>query len=312
VKRQRLIFTSLVTLSACVSSQALAQSAPGHAAPAVGGLVDNAVRSGLVMHNAPDWLKRTDISVQGITSGKPTWSIETIQPLYQTPQSLTDTVFFQGRWGRRDGDDTLNLGLGYRRLLDDKSWLLGVNAFYDVTRQDSHRRAGLGLEAIGRYITLRTNYYDGLSGVRTVSSSGGSSTTEKALDGVDYELDTPVPYAPWLRFSATGFRWNAATSGYPNLKGETFLLRGNLSAQWSLELGRTNDNYNSGRNFARVTWNPGASPGNGISGNLMNSGSSRAALQARDLTLHTLDKVRRQNDMIVEQKSGGIVIARKD
>lgn len=300
---------------ALASTQALAQAAPqagATGAPTIGSLVDNTIRSGLKMQDAPEWLKRTDISVQGITSGKPTWSIETIQPLYQTPKSLTDTIFFQGRWGRRDGDDTFNLGLGYRRLLDDKSWLLGVNTFYDMTRQDSHRRAGLGLEAIGRYVTLRTNYYNGLSSVRTVSTAGGSSTTEKALDGVDYELETPVPYAPWLRFSASGFRWSAATAGYPDLKGDTYLLRGNLSASWSLEVGRTNDNYNNGRTIARLTWTPGANPGNGISTDLMASGRSGAAFQARDLTLHTLDKVRRQNDMVVERKSGGVVIARKD
>lgn len=312
MKRQRLLLSTLAALMACAGSQVLAQAASSGAGPAIGSAVDNAVRSGLKMRDAPDWLKRTDISVEGITSGKPTWSVETIQPLYQTPKSLTDTVFFQGRWGRRDGDDTLNLGLGYRRLLDDKSWLLGVNTFYDMTRQDSHRRVGLGLEAIGRYVTLRTNYYDGQSGVRTVSTAGGSSTTEKALDGVDYEIETPVPYAPWLRFSAAGFRWNAATAGYPDLKGDTFLLRGNLSSAWSVELGRTNDNYNNGRTFARLTWTPGADPGNGISTNLMTAGRSGAALQARDLTLHTLDKVRRQNDMVVERKSGGVVIARKD
>ena len=301
---------SLMVMLVGCNLPAYAQSSAGGAAAA--SALDNTVRAGLTVKDPPDWLKRTDISVQGITSGKPTWSIETLQPLYQTPKSLTDTVFFQGRWGRRDGDDTLNLGLGYRRLLDDKSWLLGVNTFYDVTRQDSHRRIGLGLEAIGRYVTLRSNYYDGQSGVRTVSTAGGSSTTEKALDGVDYELETPVPYAPWLRFSAAGFRWSAATAGYPDLKGDTFLLRGNLSATWSLEVGRTNDNYNNGRTFARLTWTPGANPGNGISTHLLASGRSGAAFQARDLTQHTLDKVRRQNDMVVERRAGGIVIARKD
>jgi len=282
------------------------------AASAVGGAVGNWLKSGLSQSSAPDWLRRTDISIESMDRSKPTWSIETIQPIYQTPRTLTDTVFFQGRWGQRNSDDTVNLGLGYRRLTDEKTWLLGVNSFYDITSKNNHQRLGLGAEAIGQYLSLRTNYYSAISGIRTISEVNGVTTTEKALDGYDYEIDTPVPYAPWMRFSANGFRWKAATSGYPDLVGETYSLRGNFTRTLSLELGHTNDNYNNGRGFVRLNWNFGGIQTGGVTRNLSSGGYSGAAFEARDLTKHTLDKVRRQNDIVVERKSGGVAIARKD
>lgn len=262
--------------------------------------------------NAPRWLERTDISLEGMQDNKPTWSLETIQPIFQTPGTLRNTVFFQGRWAHRNSDDTFNLGIGYRRLLTDKTWLLGVNSFYDTTRDNDHQRVGLGLEAIGQYLTFRGNYYEAISGVKTLSTVNGVTTTEKALDGFDYEADIPIPYAPWLRFAATGFHWRAATAGYPDLKGEKFSLRGNITSAISLELGRTDDNYTPGRTFAKIVWNIAGVPTNGAGGTLLGKSAATAAFQARDLSQHTLDKVRRQNDMIVEKKTGGVVIARKD
>jgi hypothetical protein len=268
----------------------------------------------LLGSDAPDWLKRTDISGEGIERGKPTFAIETVQPLYQTPKTLRDTIFFQGRLAHRNSDSTLNLGLGYRHLLEDKTWLLGVNSFFDTTTKSDHQRIGVGAEAIGQFITFRTNYYNAISGVKTVSTVNGATTTEHALDGYDYELETPIPYAPWLRFAATGFHFSAATSGYPDLKGEKYSLIGNLTRNIYLEIGSTDDNYRSSQNFIKLTWNVGGAPSSGTKDSLFGGAKQvlGTAFQARDLSKHTLDKVRRQNDMVVERKSGGIVIARKD
>lgn len=262
----------------------------------------------------PDWLKRTDINVEGIERGKPTWSIETVQPIYQTPRTLRDTFFFQGRWANRNADNTLNLGLGYRYLFDDKTWLLGINGFYDTTTKHDHQRVGVGAEAIGQFVTFRTNYYNATSGVKTISVVDGVSTTERALDGYDYELEAPIPYASWLRFSANGFRFMAATAGYPDLKGSRYTLIGNLTPNLSLEVGSTDDNYRASQNFVKLTWNVGGNPSIGTKDSLFGGPkqTQTAAFQARDLSKHTLDKVRRQNDMIVERKSGGVVIGRKD
>jgi adhesin/invasin len=255
--------------------------------------------------NLPEWLRRTDFSVESMDRSKPTWSIETVQPIYQTPNTLRDTVFFQGRLGHRNSDNTINLGVGYRYLLNDKTWLLGVNAFYDMTTRHDHQRSGLGVEAIGQYVTFRTNYYNGTSGEKTVSTSNGLVTTEKALDGYDFEADAPLPYLPWMRLSASAFRWKSATAGVQNVKGDKFALRANLSRHFSLELGVEDDNSRQSNSFVMLTYNAFGAPGNGVPGVLFGGLRASEAFQARDLAQHTLDKVRRQNEIVVERKSAG-------
>lgn len=279
------------------------------AAQAANQLAAGAVKNALG-NNMPAWLKRTDVSIEGLEHGKPTWSIETIQPLYQTPNSLRDTLFFQGRWAYRNDDNTVNLGVGYRRLLDDQTWLLGVNGFFDTTTRYSHQRVGLGAEAIGQYMTFRANYYDAISGAKTISSIAGVNTTEQAMDGYDFELDAPVPYLPWLRVAATSYRWKSATAGTSDLTGNKFALRGNITPSISFEIGRQDDNFNLPAKYVNISYNFGATPTNGVGGSLFGEIKSGNAFQARDLTKHTLDKVQRQNDIVVERKSGGVIIAR--
>ncbi|MDI1270860.1 MAG: inverse autotransporter beta domain-containing protein [Polaromonas sp.] len=263
----------------------------------------------------PDWLRRTDISVESMDRSNPTWSVETVQPLYQTPRTLRDTVFFQGRWARRNSDNTFNLGLGYRNLLEDKTWLLGLNTFYDTTTRYDHKRWGLGAEAIGQYLTFRTNFYHAISGERTISLVNGISTTEKALSGHDFEIDAPLPYLSWMRVAANAYRWRSATSGVEDIKGARLALIGNISRNVSLELGRQDDNYTRPASYIKISYNLLGNPGNGVPGTMLEGMRKPVSFEARDLTLHTLDKVRRQNDIVVERKtsgSSGVTIGRRN
>ncbi|MBI5907420.1 MAG: inverse autotransporter beta domain-containing protein [Burkholderiales bacterium] len=271
-------------------------------APAV---VENVAQQAKSDSRLPDWLRRTDISVESMDRSNPTWSVETVQPLYQTPKTLRDTVFFQGRWGRRNSDNTFNLGLGYRKLLEDKTWLLGVNTFYDTTTKYDHKRWGVGAEAIGQYLTFRTNFYHGISGEKTISLLNGIRTTEKALSGRDFEIDAPIPYLSWIRVAANSYRWKSATAGTEDLKGAKLAFKGNISKNISLELGRQDDNYTRPSSFIRISYNLLGNPSNGVPGTMLEGMRKPVSFEARDLTLHTLDKVRRQNDIVVEKKTGG-------
>ena len=49
------------------------------------------------------------------------------------------------RYGRRS---TFNLGIGYRRLNLDETWMTGINAFYDHEFPNDHKRNGGGFEFI--------------------------------------------------------------------------------------------------------------------------------------------------------------------
>jgi hypothetical protein len=59
-------------------------------------------------------------------------------------------------------EQEMNLGLGYRHLLDDKNMIVGGNVFYDrrTTRYDNtFDQLGLGVEFLSKWVDARVNYY---------------------------------------------------------------------------------------------------------------------------------------------------------
>ncbi|MBU0744849.1 MAG: inverse autotransporter beta domain-containing protein [Gammaproteobacteria bacterium] len=265
-----------------------------------------------------DWLNRTDFSFEMMDLSKPTWSLETIQPIYQTPDSLSNTYFFQGRWAYKGMDNTFNFGLGYRHLLDNQSWIFGVNGFYDLKGKYAHQRIGAGAEAIGKYITLRSNYYHGITGRKDTETIDGISYKEKALNGYDAEIDAPVPFLPWIRVAANYFRFKSATSGINDITGNILTIRSNLTKYLSLELGRKNDTLQFSQKFIMLTLNLMGNPVNGVQGTMTDGIFKSIAFEGRDLREHTLDKVQRNNDIVVERTgtgssgSNGIIIGRRN
>src|SRR5512135_584915 len=134
-----------------------------------------------------DWMKRTEVNVDALRGGKPAYSIETVQPLYQNA-GKQDTVFTQLRAASNQVFDerrtTLNLGVGYRKLLANNTALAGVNLFYDIETKYKLKRWSLGGELRWNAFDLYANKYYGISDW-TVTNSGAE---EKPLDGYDVDL----------------------------------------------------------------------------------------------------------------------------
>ena len=75
-----------------------------------------------------------------------------------------NVTFTQGSIYFSDNDqETLNLGIGQRRLLDNENLMVGANMFFDEEFTSRHRRASFGVEAITSVGSLRANQYYGLS-----------------------------------------------------------------------------------------------------------------------------------------------------
>ena len=118
-----------------------------------------------------------------------------------------NVTFTQGSIYFSDNDqETLNLGIGQRRLLDNENLMLGANMFFDEEFTSRHRRASFGVEAITSVGSLRANQYYGLSGWKTVKG-----VREKALDGHDMEVGAPLPYLPWTKAYYRTFKWEGAS-----------------------------------------------------------------------------------------------------
>ena len=78
---------------------------------------------------------------------------------------------------------TANLGLGTRRLSDDKKLLSGLNLFLDIDDEENVR-ASIGAEIKNAVLQLTSNYYKKID---------NGTALEKVLDGYDIQLTSQVP-----------------------------------------------------------------------------------------------------------------------
>jgi adhesin/invasin len=131
-------------------------------------------------------IKYLDFSIQGQEELKPTFSIMSVNEILKINSG---TIFNQSSFNNHDGDQTINIGFGTRKLISDNKVLLGSNIFYDHQFNNSHKRAGAGVEAVSSVFDVRGNYYNALSG-RKNDKEGG---IERALDGWDTQVDYHLP-----------------------------------------------------------------------------------------------------------------------
>ena len=258
---------------------------------------------------SPDWLKRSSLTVTESQDNDVEFEFETIQPLMQTPETKEHTVFFQGRVAKQDDDETINIGIGYRNLSEDENLLLGINAFYDATTDYGHRRGSVGAEAIGKTFTARANIYSAFSKEKK-KVKGSITTYQSALDGYDFSVDAPMPYMPWMRVQATGYQWSAKKD-FKDVSGARLAFVGNLNKHVSFEIGTDDNNYNGTDNFISVQYNLAGEQTNGVTASLADGAFSDEVATQRDLKNHTLDKVIRNNNVVVQTR-GGVVIGRSN
>ena len=154
--------------------------------------------------DSPDWLKRTSFKIQVEEDFKPTWELETVQPIKQF--SKDDMMFWQFNAMTRDSKETYNLGLGYRNIINPEL-MLGINSFYDYQQDYKHKRWSIGVEAIGAKYEFRANRYMAISDKIEVETG----VFEEALDGWDAQVGGKIFPTSDLRVYATYSVWNAKT-----------------------------------------------------------------------------------------------------
>ena len=159
---------------------------------------------------------------------------------YDNDGNKNSFFFNQLGLNRYDGRSTLNIGLGYRTLTDDDKWMFGANLFYDHEFPNDHQRSSVGIEARSSVFNLSANTYNGISGYK----SDRSGTDSKALGGNDAKLELSLPYLPETKLTYRAFKWNGI-DGASDSKGYTFGLKGYITENLLLELGRTNFTGNS-------------------------------------------------------------------
>ena len=190
-----------------------------------------------------DRIKYLDLDVQVQDSLKPTIGLTNVNSLYEGKNSA---FFNQNSLSFHDEDQTINIGLGYRTLMNDDKLMLGGNLFFDYAFDEAHQRNGVGVEAISSVFDLRGNYYDASSGIKTVAIN----STEEALDGWDARLDYHLPTSKDIRVFAGIFEFENTAGSY-ELKGEKYGLDARLGMT-NIEAGYVDDNKQGDGAFVNV------------------------------------------------------------
>jgi len=207
-------------------------------------------------------------------------------------------AFFFNQIGinRYDERTTLNLGVGYRMLNADQTWMGGVNAFYDQEFPNDHKRNGYGVELISSAIQVRANSYNGTTGF----IADRSGTNSKALDGNDASLKVALPYLPGAFAEYTTYKWEGL-EGAKDAKGKKYSLGGNLSDNLSAKVERTNYDDAATKDKTRVelsyNWNFGNESKRPT---LFNT--TDTAYQLTKLTTQKYDLVERENRIAKQKK----------
>jgi len=238
----------------------------------------------------------SEVSLSSGTTNEVTGSILVVKPLSDINDN-ENILFTQGSLFLSDNSrETLNLGIGKRKLLNDDTLLIGANLFYDHELDYDHQRASVGIEAISSVGSFRLNQYYGLSGWTT----GLDNVQEKALNGQDIEVGAPLPYLPWTNFSYRSFQWDGA-SGAADLKGDEISLEAKIPGGLNIEVGkRSHDGNTEDNEFLKLTWTC-------CNKNQEEISISDTAYNLTSVVDQKFAKVKRQN-VIVKQKEMSLTV----
>jgi hypothetical protein len=305
---EKILKTSFVltTLSAFISTSYASNNASKQTLDLGKSLIDKVIFPKMT-EDAPDWAKRIEFEWQLTEDSKPEYSVWTVQPLYQSFEKK-HTFFTQARVNHEvvfgDKRTSSNLGLGYRSLFLDNKVLLGANSFFDKQWESGHARVGYGFEAKWANFDLFANYYDAISDEKIIDGA-----TERALDGYDVELRSIVPYLPWLTVSGRSYEWDSkATIATPNTKGTTATLEARITPNITLEAGMDDNNNQDKSHFIQTRFK------------IADLGSKKSkkinfvddkAFRLRDMSNHTLERVRRHDKIFIEKEQNGSIIIRR-
>ena len=195
-----------------------------------------------------------------------------------------------------------NIGMGYRKLFFDKSFMFGSNAFYDRDLTDGQARVSLGIEAKASILDITANKY-----IKYSNSEIVNGDREQVLGGWDYNLTTQIPKAPWARINYNGYMWEAE-KGSEDLKGNIYSLE--LDVTKSVEIVASLDESFLGSvdDEASLNLNYFYPPRDKIMA--MTEGFSNNFFEKANMEHKLREKVRRRNKLVMEIQ-GAVVMTKK-
>mgnify|MGYP001210028173 CR=1 FL=1 len=195
-----------------------------------------------------------------------------------------------------------NLGIGYRKLTDDKSSMFGINSFIDYDLE-GHTRGSLGIELKGATLDLTANSYHKITNMEVVDG-----TEEQVLSGYEINLSSQVPYMPWATINWQNYSWEKekATS---DTEGNRLSLETMLSQTVQFDItGDFSDNSGVDDEYSyRLSF---VYPPKENKKTLKDGMISDLAFEKENVEQKLKDKVRRSNNLTVEIQ-GAVIVTSK-
>jgi adhesin/invasin len=240
-------------------------------------------------------VKYLDFEINAQEYLKPTFSIMSVTEIFKI-YSDTGTIFNQTSLNTHDDDETINIGFGIRKLLNDNKVLIGSNIFYDHQFDDGHKRAGAGAEAISSIFDLRGNYYNAIT--QTVATKEG---TETALDGWDAQVDYHLPIKYDVNIFLNAFKFESPTAGSTYKEtGNKFGANAKLG-NFLIEGGYMDDNQENDSYFGNIKYVVNFGEDN-------QSSTPKSATSLTDVSDKLYQPVKRENKIrVVKISSSGFV-----
>lgn len=195
-----------------------------------------------------------------------------------------------------------NIGIGYRKLSDDKTNMVGINMFFDNDFNAGHQRGSIGLELKGANLDLTANSYHKISNMETYKS-----TEEQVLSGYTINLASQIPYAPWAKINLQNYSWENEKAS-SDTEGNSIALEAFLTPSVQIEFKNDmSDNSGVDDEFTSkltYTYPPRED------GKSMQDGFSNVAFEKENVQNKLKDKVNRNNNLTVEVQ-GSIIVTSK-
>jgi len=234
-----------------------------------------------------------------LKEGDSTVDIGVLKVFGDNPNSF---LFNQINLNRFDKRTTLNLGLGYRRLNADETWMTGINAFYDHEFPDDHKRNGVGFEVVSSVLESRVNSYNGTTGY----IKDKSGTDSKVLDGRDMGFKVALPYLPGMMFGMNAVQWKGI-DGLKDQKMRKYSLGGSLSDNLSVSYVRTDYKDAAKKDIDSISLNYTWAFGQEKHVRPTLFTLSDKAYEFKKLGAERYDLVKRENNL-VKKKSGTLTV----
>ena len=241
----------------------------------------------------------TEVSIDLREGFKPDYSFLAVRELMKINDGNVFTQFSFFNTDQNNKEKIIgNFGIGSRKLLNDKTLLVGYNAFFDNEFNEENRRASLGFEIRNSVLDFHSNIYEGLQ----------DTQEERVLDGWDYTLASQVPYLHWSKIFMNQYKWDGVLRN--NIKGTKLGSEMILTPVLNLEIAY-DDKDKKGLDdelYAKIQFiypprNNGPTALDGI--------SKTAWKENKDMTSELLSKVKRNNKIMIEFQ-GSATVSRGD